>query len=295
MKLILAALVLVASSAFAQPVKIIVQYQPGGVSDRVARTVQTALEENGVATNLEYKLGGGGFIAYNYLSKVRTNETVIMIASNGLTDNIGEANVEYEFSDFVVIKHLGNSASMLVVSNNHPAKTLKQLIEISRSRPVTYGTSGIGSGTHIAGAIVGNGQGTFTSVPYKGQAQALVDVLGGQIDYMMEAESIMDPYIKSGKIRALAVMSAHRLPANPNVPTLRELGINDYGYTRWSILIANKTADPVMIEKIRKIVSQPVVAERLLELDHRPVKTVPNQLEELASNFRKIKQRVKFD
>jgi tripartite-type tricarboxylate transporter receptor subunit TctC len=295
MKLILAALMLVASTVFAQPVKIIVQYQPGGVSDRVARTVQTALEENGVATNLEYKLGGGGFIAYNYLAKVRTNETVIMIASNGLTDNIGEANVEYEFSDFVVIKHLGNSASMLVVSNNHPAKTLKQLIEISRSRPVTYGTSGIGSGTHIAGAIVGNGQGTFTNVPYKGQAQALVDVLGGQIDYIMEAESIVDPYIKSGKLKALAVMSPQRLAGNPDVPTLRELGINDYGYTRWSILIANKTADPVVIAKIRKIVSQPVVAERLLELDHRPVKTAPKQLEELAANFRKIKQRVKFD
>ena len=286
---------LLASSVFAQPVRIVVQYQPGGVSDRVARTVQTALEENGVATSLEYKLGGGGFIAYNYLAKVRTNETVIMVASNGLTDNIGEANVEYEFSDFVVIKHLGNSASLLVVNNNHPAKSLKQLIEISHTRPITYGTSGIGSGTHIAGAIVGNGQGTFTNVPYKGQAQALVDVLGGQIDYIMEAESIVDPYIKSGKLKALAVMSPQRLAGNPDVPTLRELGINDYGYTRWSILIANKTADPLVIAKIRKIVSQPAVAERLLELDHRPVKTAPKQLEELAANFRKIKQRVKFD
>lgn len=295
MKLFLVAMMLLASSVFAQPVRIVVQYQPGGVSDRVARTVQTALEENGVATSLEYKLGGGGFIAYNYLAKVRTNETVIMVASNGLTDNIGEANVEYEFSDFVVIKHLGNSASLLVVNNNHPAKSLKQLIEISHTRPITYGTSGIGSGTHIAGAIVGNGQGTFTNVPYKGQAQALVDVLGGQIDYIMEAESIVDPYIKSGKLKALAVMSPQRLAGNPDVPTLRELGINDYGYTRWSILIANKTADPVVIAKIRKIVSQPAVAERLLELDHRPVKTAPKQLEELAANFRKIKQRVKFD
>lgn len=295
MKLFLVAMMLLASSVFAQPVRIVVQYQPGGVSDRVARTVQTALEENGVATSLEYKLGGGGFIAYNYLAKVRTNETVIMVASNGLTDNIGEANVEYEFSDFVVIKHLGNSASLLVVNNNHPAKSLKQLIEISHTRPITYGTSGIGSGTHIAGAIVGNGQGTFTNVPYKGQAQALVDVLGGQIDYIMEAESIVDPYIKSGKLKALAVMSPQRLAGNPDVPTLRELGINDYGYTRWSILIANKTADPLVIAKIRKIVSQPAVAERLLELDHRPVKTAPKQLEELAANFRKIKQRVKFD
>jgi tripartite-type tricarboxylate transporter receptor subunit TctC len=294
MKYLLLALTLWISSAFAEPVKIVVPYQPGGLSDRVARTVQTALEGSGVATTLEYKLGGGGFIAYNYLAKVRTNETVILIATNGLTDNIGEGKIEYDFNDFVVVKHLGNSASMLVVNNNHPAKTLKQLIEISRTRPVTYGTSGVGSGTHIAGAIVGNGH-NFTSVPYKGQAQALVDVLGGQIDYIMEAESIVDPYIKSGKLKALAVMAPQRLSGHPTVPTLQELGINDYGYARWSILIANSTADPEMIKKIRKIVSQPEVTERLLELDHRPVKTTPNQLEELSSQFRKIKQRVKFD
>jgi tripartite-type tricarboxylate transporter receptor subunit TctC len=90
-------------------------------------------------------------------------------------------------------------------------------------------------------------------------------------------------------------MAPQRLSGHPTVPTLQELGINDYGYARWSILIANSTADPDMIKKIRKIVSQPEVTERLLELDHRPVKTTPNQLEELSLQFRKIKQRVKFD
>jgi tripartite-type tricarboxylate transporter receptor subunit TctC len=295
MRYLLLALTFFVTTVFADPVKIVVQYQPGGVSDRVARTVQTALEENGISTNLEYKLGAGGFIAYNYLAKVKTQETVIIVASNALTDSIGPSAAEYELSDFVVVKHLGNNAPLLVVNYNHPAKNLKQLFELSRQRPITYGTSGVGSGTHIAGAIIGNNQGQFSNIPYKGQAQALVDVLGGQIDFFMEAESIVDPYIKSGKLRALAVMSPHRLPGLPDVPTLRELGVNDYGYTRWSVLIANRSADAAMIAKIRKIVSQPEVTAKLLELDHRPVKTVPNQLEELATQFQKIRQRVKFD
>jgi tripartite-type tricarboxylate transporter receptor subunit TctC len=296
MKYLLLALTLWISSAVADPVKIIVQYQPGGVSDRVARTVQTALEENGIATNIEYKLGAGGFIAYNYFGRYRGSDTVIMVASNGLTDGIGTGGpVEYEFSDFIVIKHLGNLPSMLVVSGNHPAKTFKQLLELSATRPITYGTSGVGTGTHVAGAIVGNHQGNFVNVPYKGQAQALVDVLGGQIDFIMEAESILDQYIKAGKVRPLAVMSAQRLPGYPDVPTLRELGVNDYSYTRWSVLVANKTADPAMVARIRKVVSQPEFIAKLSEFGQRPTKTVPNQLEELSSQFQKIRQRVKFD
>lgn len=296
MKYLILSLLFLVNAVFAQPVKIVVQYQPGGVSDRVARTVQTALEENGIATTLEYKLGAGGFIAYNYFGRLRSNETVIMVASNGLTDGIGTGGpVEYELSDFIVIKHLGNLPSMMVVASTHPAKNLKQLLDIAQTRPVTYGTSGIGTGTHVAGAIVGNHSGNFSNVPYKGQAQALVDVLGGQIDFIMEAESILDPYIKSGKLRPLAVMASHRLPGHPNVPTLTELGINDYGYTRWSVLVANKTADPEMVSRIRKIVSRPEFIAKLSEFGQRPVKTVPNQLEELSTQFQRIRRRVKFD
>lgn len=182
MRYFILSLLFLASTVFAQPVKIVVQYQPGGVSDRIARTVQTALEDNGIATNIEYKLGAGGFIAYNYFGRLRTNETVIMVASNGLTDGIGTGGpVEYELGDFIVIKHLGNLPSMLVVAANHPAKNFKQLLDIAQTRSVTYGTSGVGTGTHITGAIAGNHSGNFTSVPYKGQAQALVDVLGDKL------------------------------------------------------------------------------------------------------------------
>lgn len=111
----------------------------------------------------------------------------------------------------------------------------------------------------------------------------------------MEAESIMDSYIKAGKLRPLAVMSSRRLPGYPNIPTLTELGVNDYGYTRWSVLVANKTADPDMVIRIRKIVSRPEFIAKLSEFGQHPVKTVPNQLEELATQFQKIRQRVKID
>jgi tripartite-type tricarboxylate transporter receptor subunit TctC len=296
MKLILASMVLFASSVFAQPVKIVVQYQAGGVTDRVARTVQTALEDNGIATVVEYRLGGGGFIAYNYLAKYQGNETVIMAASNGLTDGIGTATqIDYELNDFVVVKHLGTVPSMLVVNTSHPAKTFKQLVDIAQTRQVTYGHSGVGSGTHVAGAIVGNRRGNFVGIPYKGQSQAIVDVLGGQIDYIMEADTVLDQHIKAGKVRPLVVMSAERLPSYPDVPTLRELRVSDLGYTRWSILVANKNANPELLQKIRKIIDQPETMAKLAELGQRPAKTVPHQLEVLATQFQKIRQQVNLD
>jgi tripartite-type tricarboxylate transporter receptor subunit TctC len=262
----------------------------------MARTVQMALENNGIPTTVEYKLGAGGFIAYNYVGNLRTNETVIVVASNGLTDGIGTSNlIEYTLSDFVVVKHLGNVPSMMVVSSSHPAKSFKQLLEISQTKPITYGTAGVGTGTHIAGAIVGAHDKHFTDIPYKGTAPALVDVLSGQVDFIMEAETILDPYLKTGKLRPLAVMSPTRLSTYPDVPTLAELGVNDYGYTRWSVIVANKTADPEMIKRIQKAVSQPEFIAKLSEFGQRPVKTVPNQLEELHNRFQKIRQRVKLD
>lgn len=296
MRYFILVLLFLASTVFAQPVRIVIQYQAGGVSDRMARTVQMALENNGIPTTVEYKLGAGGFIAYNYVGNLRTNETVIVVASNGLTDGIGTSNlIEYTLSDFVVVKHLGNVPSMMVVSSSHPAKSFKQLLEISQTKPITYGTAGVGTGTHIAGAIVGAHDKHFTDIPYKGTAPALVDVLSGQVDFIMEAETILDPYLKTGKLRPLAVMSSTRLSTYPDVPTLAELGVNDYGYTRWSVIVANKTADPETIKRIQKAVSQPEFIAKLSEFGQRPVKTVPNQLEELHNRFQKIRQRVKLD
>jgi len=296
MRYFLLALALWATSAIADPVRIVVQYQAGGVTDRVARAVQSALEDNGISTVVEYKLGGGGFIAYNYLAKYQGTDTVLIAASNGLTDGIGTASqIDYELSDFVVVKHLGTVPSMLVVNNAHPAKTFKQLLDLARTRQVTYGHSGVGTGTHVAGAIVGNHKGNFVGIPYKGQSQAIIDVIGGQVDFMMEADTVLDPHIKSGKVRPLAVMSTERLDSYPDIPTLRELKSNDLGYTRWSILVANKNANPEQLQKIRKIIERPDSMAKLAELGQRPAKTVPNQLDVLAAQFQKIRQQVNLD
>ena len=182
--------------------------------------------------------------------------------------------------------------AFVLVNSNHRAKTFQ---ELTKQQRVTYGSSGVGSGTHISAAITGSTFGNFIHVPYKGQSQALVDVLSGQIDFLMESPIVADTYIQSGKLRPLAVLSPQRLKDYPNVPTLRELGVPDYGYARWFILVANRDADPRDIEKIQRKLNSPEVALELEKLGLHHAKTTPMLLHDISNNFQKIRQRVKFD
>lgn len=289
--LITCCLLLASTLVFADPIKIIVPYAPGGINDRISRFVQFALNDDGFKTTLEYKLGAGGFIAYNFVAKAH-KETVIIAASNGLTDGVDVGIAEYKLNDFTVVKHLGTMPAFVLVSGNHKAKTFQELTKQNR---VTYGSSGVGSGTHISAAIVGSTFGNFVHVPYKGQIQALADVLAERIDFLMESPIFADDYIKSGKLRPLALLAPQRLKEYHNVPTLKELGVTDYGYSRWFILVANKDADPKDIEKIQRKLNSPKMINELEALGLYYEKTTPLVLQDLSDNFLKIRQNVKFE
>lgn len=281
--------------ASANTVKIIVPFSPGGMADKVARSVQTSLANGGINSIIDYKLGAGGYVAYNYVAKINSNETVLLIASNGLTDIIDPAVAKYDLSkDFILVKSLGSMPALLMVRKNHPADTFKELTVLAKERPITYGSSGVGSGTHIASALIGEDY-NFTHILYKGQSQALIDVLSGQIDFLIESDSIIAPYIQSNKLKPLAVLANSRLKKYPTIPTFKELGVNDYNYTRWLVLVANKTADPNIILQVQKKLSTDTFKKELDELGMVFMPTTPSLLTDNALQFQKIRQHVKFE
>lgn len=284
---------LVCSLASANTIKIIVPYAAGGVSDKISRYVQTVLNNNGFNTVLEYKLGAGGFIAYNYVARTK-GEMVIVVASNGIAEIIDPKVADYQLEDFVPIKHLGSMPAFVLTG--HPnIQTFADLTALSKTRPINYGSSGVGSGTHIAGAIVGNQYNNFVHVPYKGQSQAIIDVISGQIDFTIESNIAAEQFIQSQKLRPLAVMSRSRLKDYPNVPTLKELGVNDYEYSRLFVLVGNRDVDTATAAKLHRILSTKDVQADLEKLDLHPVKTTPTMLQDISSKFQRIRKNVKFD
>jgi tripartite-type tricarboxylate transporter receptor subunit TctC len=274
--------------------RLIVPYAPGGPADLISRAVQSNLNSQNIPTVIEYKTGAGGAIAFNYIAKLKTNETVIALASNGLTDGpIIDKKETYDLGkDFILVKHLGIIPNLLVVSNKVTANTLLELVEQAKSNPVYYGSSGVGSGQHILAALITAKFNNFVHVPYKGGSEALADLLGNHIQFVVESNMLVDPYIRSNLLKPLAVLNSTRLADYPAVSTVKEYGINDYNYERWFALVANSTADPAILNEVQT---------KLMSLDLKSLGILPtslsidNFLVNQQQQFRQIAKDVNFE
>lgn len=298
MKRLWAVLLYFIATTASADIRLIVPYSPGGVADKIAREVQQQLSSNHIGIVIEYKNGAGGAIAFNYVASQKNNETILLLASNGITDGplINSASNYNLSTDFINVKHLGNTPMVLVVSKNSTALTFDDLVKQSKIRTIFYGSSGVGSGQHISAAIVTAPYKNFKNVPYKGGSQALVETLSGTIDFLMESSMIVDTYIDANQLKPLAVLSPARLDKYPKTPTFRELGINDYGYTRWFMLVANKSANLEEIKIIQDDLNSAEFTQKLEKLGLTQTHSRnANFLTQQAKQFQKIHQNVKFD
>lgn len=263
---------LMSLTVMAKDIRLIVPYVPGGPADRISRLLQAQLANTGVRLILDYRVGAGGAIGFNHVAQQRGTETVLLLASNGLTDgpSINPASNYNLSQDFRIVKHLGTTPMFLVVAESNPAKSFKELVAQSDQKIITYGSSGVGSGQHISAALVTSNYKNFQHIPYKGGGQALMDVLGGTIAFVMESDMVIDPYVKSNKLRPLAVISPARVPGFESVPTFQQLGIQDYNYTRWFMILSNSTADPKITNLIEKILSTTEVQSELKKIGLYP-------------------------
>jgi tripartite-type tricarboxylate transporter receptor subunit TctC len=229
--------------AFAQayptrPIRMLVPFAPGGTVDLVARFIGTKLgEELGQPFVVENRAGAGGTIAAAMLAKSPGDGYTLMTMHQGLAFNASlYASLPYDtLRDLLPIAYVGATPNVLVVTDALPVKTLQEFLSFARANPerIAYGSGGVGSAGHLSVELLQSLTGTkLTHIPYKGSGPALTGLMGGQIQAMLLTMPAVMPYLKAGKVRAIATSGAKRSPALPELPTIASV-VAGYEYAPW--------------------------------------------------------------
>jgi tripartite-type tricarboxylate transporter receptor subunit TctC len=244
-----------------KPIRLIVGFAPGGGTDIVARAIAPKMGEIlGQSVIVENKSGAAGTIAADQIAKANPDGYTLLVGhsnSNAIAPFVLSSVPYNPATDFSPITYLGYVPNVLVVKSSLPVNSVAQLISLAKSNPgqMTYGSSGIGSTQHLAGALFGKIAGIqINHVPYKGSGQAIIDLLGGQITMNFDTLPPNLQQIKEGSLKALAISTPKRLSILPNVPTFNEVGITGFDVTNWYSIMGPKGMDPVVVNKIDQAV-----------------------------------------
>jgi tripartite-type tricarboxylate transporter receptor subunit TctC len=267
----------IATSAFAQayptkPAKVIVPYPPGGPTDIVARVVSQKLSDQmGQPFIVENRPGAGGNIGAEAVAKSPADGYTLLVATTAHAINPSLfKSLGYNLTkDFAPVSQLTSGPLVIVANPALPAKNVKELIAIGRSKPgsLNYASSGNGQSTHLSAELFATMAGIkMNHIPYKGSAPALTDVMGGQASLMFDTMLSAMPHVKNGKLRALAVTSAARSPAAPDVPTVAESGLPGYEAIAWNGMLVPAGTPAEVVGKLnaelRKALDAPDVKDR---------------------------------
>ena len=239
-------------------IKIVVPTSPGGGNDAMARIVASKLQErwkNPVI--VENKAGANGAIASEFVARAAPDGYTLLfgyIATHGI--NPGLSKVPYDpVKDFLPIAEIAEAQGVLVVNPTVEAKTVKELIALTKAKPGTmsYASAGNGTAPHIAGELFKQQAGVdILHVPYKGSGPAVTDTLAGTTQIMFPSLVAAVPHIKSGKLRALAVTGSKRSPLFPQLPTVAESGVAGFEITQWYGFFAPAKTPKDIVDKLNK-------------------------------------------
>ncbi|MBV0881448.1 tripartite tricarboxylate transporter substrate binding protein [Noviherbaspirillum sp. L7-7A] len=273
-------LVVWSTCAFSQaypsrPIKFVVPFPPGGGTDNLTRIIANELNESLKWTIVvENKPGAGGNAALDTTAKSAPDGHTLVMAQ---TDNVVLNPLLYSKLTYDPVKDLApvvmvaRGAAVLVVKGDSPYKTLADLVAAAKSKPgqLTFAIPGIGTTPHLLSEMWQKSSGIkLTNVPYKGLAQAVPDLIGGQVDMYMGSIPTLQAYIKSGKVRALAVTTAQRSPVLPDVPTYIETGASSVELSSiWGVMVPAGTPANIISRlnaEINKVLEKPVVREKIV-------------------------------
>jgi tripartite-type tricarboxylate transporter receptor subunit TctC len=256
-------------------VKIVVTFPPGGAPDTLARILADKWGQTlGQTFTVDNKAGAGGNIGADFVAKSAGDGATLLISTVG-THAINPAlyaKMPYDnLKDFTSVSFLAATPNLLVVNKEVPAKTVKELIDLAAKTPLTFGSSGSGTSIHLSGELFNTLAGVkMQHIPYKGRAQAVPDLLGGRISMIFDNMPSALPLVKSGDVRAIAVTSATRSPAAPNIPTLAESGLPGFEATSWFALMAPAGLPKDVLARINaetvRVMNLPDVREKLAAL-----------------------------
>jgi len=263
-----------ASTYPSKPIRMVVPYVAGGNADITARVVAQKMSESlGQPIVVENKGGANGSIGTDLVAKSAPDGyTLLMVASGPIVINpVLYARVPYDpVKDLVPISQILTYQYTLVVPSRSPFHNVVDLLREARAKPgsLAYGSAGTGAGGHLAGEMLAHMTGTqMTHVPYKGNAPALADVLGGVLPFTFDTVVTAVPHVRNGSLRPLAVSGPKRAGALPQVPTMQELGYKGFDITQFVGLMAPTKTDPAIVRRLQqevvKALKAPEVIDRL--------------------------------
>jgi tripartite-type tricarboxylate transporter receptor subunit TctC len=265
------------------PIRLMVQYPPGGLVDTVARLMaphlSQALNQSIIVDN---KPGAGGLIGTELASRQSADGYTLLVshASVHIYATATRKSMPFDpVGDFTHMGMLVEAPMTLLVRAQSPYQTLGQYMAAAKVKPVRYGSSGIGSANHLYGELLKleGPAPQHDHVPYQGSAPAMQDLLGGQIDGLFDPITTNTAQLKAGALRALAISTPARLPAFPNIPTFAEAGFPSLTGAQWLGLSAPKNLPAPIVQRltalIPEIMSKPDIMSRLEELQTLPRKT----------------------
>jgi tripartite-type tricarboxylate transporter receptor subunit TctC len=277
-----------AQSYPSRPVRFVVGFTPGGGVDINARLLAAKLGESlGQQVLVENKPGAGTNIAAEYVAKSPPDGYTLFFNSAAFAINLAlYRNPPYALRDFAPVSVFSESVNLLVVSANLPARTLRELIALAKERPGALNYSSAGSGTtqHLAAELFKLKSGTsIVHVPYKGSAPALTALIAGEVQLSFSNSVAILPHVRSGRLRALAVASARRTDVMPDVPTMKEAGVEGVEVPLWFGLLAPAGTPREVIQALAsgvgRVARTPDVRHRLVEQGAEPVGNTPEEFE----------------
>jgi tripartite-type tricarboxylate transporter receptor subunit TctC len=284
--------------AFAQsypskPVRIVVPFAPGGGSDFIARFMAQRLTEAlGSQVIVENKPGAGGVLGIEQGIKAPADGYTLTLIASSYTVNPSIYKLNFDpVTDVTPIIQMSQGPLLVVVSPAVPVKTIKELIALAKSKPgeITFASSGQGSVIHLATELFDTmAKIKMNHIPYKGTGPALTDTLAGQTNVFFSSTANAMPHVKAGKLRAVAVTTAKRIAALPDVPTVAESGVPGYDVVLWHGLIGPKGLPRAVVDRINGEVTKSLkLKETAEQLQNDGVAPAGGTPEQFAAQIRK--------
>lgn len=259
-----------------KPIRIVVPFPPGGIADLFGRQISAKLQTRpGRSVIVENRSGAGGMIGAALVAKGPPDGTMLLVAGQVIvTAPALYKNLSFDpLSDLVPLVQLGSTPNVLVVGRDHPAKSVRDLVEMARRSPGALNYASVGNGTllHLAAELLKKETGTqIVKISYRGAPETIPAVMTGQVDFMIDSIAISGPHVIAGKLRALAITGPQRDPSLPHVPTMVEAGFPDFVVTTWNaVWISARTphATAAQLEKeLTSILESPEIVESMKRL-----------------------------
>lgn len=257
-----------------KPIKIVVPFAPGGGTDQVARMVAVEIAKDlGKPVIVENKPGAAGNLGADFVAKSAPDGYTLLWGTVGtqVINQLVSKKLPYDAQkDFKPVSMVATYPNLLVVPMSSPANSVADLVALGKTKHLSYASSGVGTSLHLSGAMLAVQSGlNMTHIPYKGSSAAMTDVIGGQVDLILDNMPVAYTMAKGGKVRPLAVTGAKRSPLLPEVPTMLELGYKNFVIESWNGLLAPAATPDAIVHKLDAAVKKAVMpasfSDRLIQ------------------------------